>query len=321
MVCEKRFTDRRSSVVDEAITFDRSELFELELELPDNRLDRIAETLIGFDERYERVRRDMHILSNPEDVKTWSNTHYQTVLPICNVIADRYPLMIFEGDVGTGKTATAECSSDRLARQLKRPAMLFKMSTRVRGSGKVGQMSTLINQAFSIVASEAGKKKSAFLIVDEADSLTAARDGQQSHHEDKVAVNTIIQKVDDVRKFGGRILVFLCTNRVSTLDAAILRRAARIETFRRPNDDEREQLIRMDCTGMGMSDAQIRKLVSLTGPDETSRRVGFTYSDLRTRWLPEALGYAFPDRKLTADDLLAAARSISPSPAINGGSK
>src|SRR5262245_38638252 len=201
----------------------------------------------------------MQLLSNPEDVRVWSKAHHQTVLPICEVIADRYPLMVFKGDVGTGKTATAECSSDRLARQLKKPSMLFKMSTRVRGSGKVGQMSTLINQAFGIVTREAGKKKCAFLIVDEADSLTAARDGQQSHHEDKVAVNTIIQKVDDVRKFGGRILVFLCTNRISTLDAAVLRRAARIETFQRPNDDEREQLIRMDCERMGLSDAHIRE--------------------------------------------------------------
>ena len=308
-------------MADEAITFDRSELFELELELPNNRLGDIARTLIGFEDRYERVRKDMHILSNPEEVKNWSKTHYATVLPICEVIADRYPLMIFEGDVGTGKTATAECSSDRLARQLKKPAMLFKMSTRVRGSGKVGQMSSLINQAFGIVASEAGKRKCAFLIVDEADSLTAARDGQQSHHEDKVAVNTIIQKVDDVRRFGGRILVFLCTNRFSTLDSAVLRRAARIETFHRPSGEEREKLIRMDCEGMGLSEKQVLELVSLTGPDATVGRVGFTYSDLRTRWLPEALGYAFPGRKLTPEDLFMAARAISPSPVANGGSK
>jgi len=307
-------------VAEEAITFDRSELFEMELELPNNRLQAIGDKLVGFQDRYERVRRDMHMLSNPDEVKAWSKTHYRTVLPVCDVIMDRYPLMVFEGDVGTGKTATAECASDRLARQLKKPAMLFKMSTRVRGSGKVGQMSTLINQAFGIVAAEAGKKKYAFLIVDEADSLTAARDNHQSHHEDKVAVNTIIQKVDDVRKFGGRILVFLCTNRFSTLDAAVLRRAARIETFQRPNDNEREQLIRMDCHGMGLSDIQIQELVSLTGPRD-SAHPGFTYSDLRTRWLPEALSYAFPDRKLTADDLFMAAAAISPSPVINGGSK
>ena len=66
----------------------------------------------------------------------------------------------------------------------------------------MGQMSSLINQAFEIITKEAGKAKSAFLIIDEADSLSAMRDTGQSHHEDKVAVNTIIQKVDDLRRFG-----------------------------------------------------------------------------------------------------------------------
>lgn len=304
-----------------AETFDRSELFELEMELPDERLQRNALRLIGFDERYGRIRRDMQLLSSPEDLKAWSKKFYKGVLAVCEVMADRYPLIVFEGDVGTGKTATAEAASDRLAREQKKPAMLFKMSTRVRGSGKVGQMSTLINQAFNVVAGEAGRTKYSFLIIDEADSLTSARDNAQSHHEDKVAVNTIIQKVDDIRKFGGRILVFLCTNRISALDPAVLRRAARIETFRRPDDSEREQLIRMDCEGMELSDAVIRELVALTGPTDHPSRVGFTFSDLRSKWLPEALGYAFPDRKLTGDDLLKAARAVTPSPVMNGGAQ
>ena len=103
--------------------------------------------------------------------------------------------------------------SDRIAREsVKKEAMLFKLSTRVRGSGKVGQMSTLLNQAFDVVARQAGKTRQAFLIIDEGDSLASTRDTAQSHHEDKVAVNTIIQKVDDLRRHSGRILVFLCTN-------------------------------------------------------------------------------------------------------------
>ena len=58
----------------------------------------------------------------------------------------------------------------------------------------------------------------------------------------------------------------------------------------------------------------IAELVALTGPSDDPARLGFTYSDLRTRLLPEALGYAFPDRKLTGKDLLKAARSTRPSP-------
>mgnify|MGYP001335384204 CR=1 FL=1 len=295
-----------------------SQLFEIKRLLPDELIMASGKRLVGFDARYDRIRRDLHLLSAPEEVRAWSRRLYGRELPLCEIVADRYPLLIFIGDVGTGKTVTAEAASDRLARETGRVAMLFKLSTRVRGSGKVGQMSSLINEAFAIITKEAGKAKSAFLIIDEADSLSAARDGGQSHHEDKVAVNTIIQKVDDLRRLGGRVLVILCTNRGHALDPAVVRRAARIERFARPDAAEREQMIRMDYEGLALSDTSIRDLVEITGPQEQPKRIGFTFSDLRVRLLPEALGLAFPDRKLTAAELLKAAQSLDPSPAVEG---
>ena len=96
-----------------------------------------------------------------------------------------------------------------------------------------------------------------------------------------MAVNTLIQKVDDLRRFGGRILVFICTNRFNALDPAILRRALIIERFTRPDDDQRRELLEADLAGMGISPATVEKLVALTGPTETSP--GYTYSDIRTR--------------------------------------
>lgn len=295
-----------------------SELFEVERSLPDELILAAGKRLVGFDARYARIRRDLRLLSAPDEVRTWSIQFYGCELPLCEIVADRYPLLIFSGDVGTGKTVTAEAACDRLTREAGRAAMLFKLSTRVRGSGKVGQMSSLINEAFAIITKEAGKAKSAFLIIDEADSLSAARDGTQSHHEDKVAVNTIIQKVDDLRRLGGRVLVILCTNRGHALDPAVVRRAARIEHFDRPGAVEREQLIRMDYEGIGLADKSIRDLVNITGPQKQPKRAGFTFSDFRARLLPEALGLAFPDRKLTAVELMKAAQSLQPSPAVEG---
>ena len=70
----------------------------------------------------------------------------------------------------------------------------------------------------------------------------------------KVAVNTLIQKIDDLKKYDGRVLVFLCTNRFSALDPAIIRRAGRVEIFSRPDEHERELLLKMDCDGLGFSD-------------------------------------------------------------------
>ena len=296
-----------------------SDLFELERLLPDELIAATARRLVGFESRYNRIRSDLRLLSSPDDVRAWSRRFHERELPLCDTVLDRYPLVVFTGDVGTGKTATAEAACDRLARESGRTATLFKLSTRVRGSGKVGQMSALINEAFGIVTREAGKSKSAFLIIDEADSLSAARDEGQSHHEDKVAVNTLIQKIDDLRRLAGRVVLILSTNRGRVLDPAIVRRAARIEVFERPSAAEREELIRMDCDGLGLSEREIRELVQLTGPQENPKRPGFTYSDFRARLLPAALGAAFPTRRMTGNDLLEAVRNVKASPTIGDG--
>jgi AAA+ superfamily predicted ATPase len=296
---------------------EKGALFELELDLPNDKIAAATKRLVGFDPRYERLHRDLRLLADPQELADWSKKFYHKELPICAAVSERYPLVIFAGDVGTGKTATAEGACDRLARESKKEAMLFKLSTRVRGSGKVGQMSTLLNEAFEVVAKQAGKTRQAFLIIDEADSLASTRETAQSHHEDKVAVNTIIQKVDDLRRHNGRILVFLCTNRAMALDPAIVRRAARSEEFNRPTDHEREELFRMDLAGLNIKDQTMRELVRLTGPREG--RPGLTFSDLRAKLLPDALCRAFPSRALTEDDLIAAAKEVRPSPVVGNG--
>lgn len=290
-------------------------LFESELALPDSQLDALGKRLIGFPQRFARMRQLLHLLIDHEGLEQWSKKHYGIRLALLDALLDRYPLVVFEGDVGTGKTATAEAAANALVTELRKEAMLFKLSTRVRGSGSVGEMSTLINKAFDVVSREAGKAKYSFLIIDEADSLAASRSAAQSHHEDKVAVNTLIQKIDEVRRMNGRVLVILCTNRYEALDPAIVRRAAHVEQFLRPSDEERRQLFELDCAGLNLPRGAIDEFVRLTGPGGQHER-GYTFSDLRTRILPEALAQAFPLRMIASDDVLVAIRSIPPSPGI-----
>jgi AAA+ superfamily predicted ATPase len=290
-------------------------LFELELSLPETRLQEKARRLVGFRERFERMHQDLRLLVDREGLEQWSQKHYRKRIAILDSLGDRYPLVIFHGDVGTGKTATAEAASNALASELKKDGILFKLSTRVRGTGNVGEMSNLINKAFGIVSKEAGKERLAVLVIDEADSLAATRSDIQSHHEDKVAVNTLIQKIDDVRRFNGRVLVIFCTNRYSALDPAIIRRAARIEEFRRPDERERKELLEIDCDGMGLEIKEIEKLVALTAPSKPNK-LGYTFSDIRTKLLPEAVARAYPKRKVTYEDFLAAAETIQPSPSL-----
>jgi SpoVK/Ycf46/Vps4 family AAA+-type ATPase len=249
------------------------------------------------------------------DLQKWSQKHHGGPTKICNFVAAQYPLVIFHGDVGTGKTVTAESIANRLVVEDEKAddSILFKLSTRVRGGGKVGEMGTLINQAFREVVKSAGGKRRAILIIDEGDSLAAKRSQEHSHHEDKVAVNTLIQNIDELARFNGRILVFLCTNRQSALDPAILRRAAVKEEFLRPSEEERFDLFNFDLGEFGFSKKEISDLVEATGFNK-KRNASWTYSDIRLRLYPAALANAFPDKKLEIRHLLDSAREIEPSP-------
>ncbi|PHI31768.1 AAA family ATPase [Budvicia aquatica] len=293
----------------------KSSVFESVIDLPQHELTEREKVLLGFENRYQSVHNQLSLLLNQGQLLEWSKKHHKGVLPVCKLVAEQYPLVIFHGDVGTGKTATAECIANRIVRESRtEDSALFKLSNRVRGSGKVGEMGTLLTQAWTEVTEAAGKNRRAILIIDEGDSIAASRSQSQSHHEDKVAVNTLIQGVDDLRKFGGRVVVILCTNRLSVLDAALRRRAAIVEEFTRPGATEREALFRMDLEGMGLSDVQCRQLAAATG--ERGNQPAWTYSDIRTRLYPAAMSRAFPARPLSFDDLMEPLKVMRPSPVM-----
>lgn len=298
-----------------------ADIFDGRIVLPDAELTGRQSDLMGFEERYDRLRRRLRLLMHSGDLNEWSRRHHKVKARVCTFVSAGYPLALFYGDVGTGKTETAECIADRLvrddleAREKVAESELFKLSTRVRGSGRVGEMGTLLNEAFTKVKAAASKSRRAFLIIDEGDSLAASRSQEHSHHEDKVAVNTLIQNIDDLRAFRGRILVFLCTNRLGAVDPAIVRRAAVMERFERPDDAKRLELFRHDLSDLQFADEGLQLLVRATGAGEKGG-VGWTYSDIRTRLYPYALAQVYPDAPLTLDHLLAVARELSPSPAI-----
>ena len=290
-------------------------IFDSEVPLPDPELTHKAKTLLGFDVRYERVRDQLRLLLDIDQIEPWNRQYHDGCLAICDLIKEQHPLVVFHGDVGTGKTATAECIANRLVTESHaEDSVLFKLSNRVRGSGKVGEMGSLLTEAFERVARSAGRSRRAILIIDEGDSLAASRSQEHSHHEDRVAVNTLIQGIDALRRAGGRIVVFLCTNRMHALDAALLRRAAIVEAFRRPSTDERRELFAMDLGALNLTAEQIEELVALTG--HSCEAPGWTYSDIRTRLYPAALARAFPERALHFADLRSSASHLDPSPVM-----
>src|ERR1700687_1225829 len=92
-----------------------AELFELELELPNASIAASAKRLVGFENRYQKLHRALRLLADPEELRAWSRKYHRKELGVCAAVSDRYPLVIFAGDVGTGKTVTAEGACDRLA--------------------------------------------------------------------------------------------------------------------------------------------------------------------------------------------------------------
>lgn len=127
-------------------------------------------------------------------------------------------------------------------------------------------------------------------------------------------MNTLIQGVDDLRQYGGRVVVILCTNRLSVLDAALRRRAAILEEFKRPSDDERRQLFEMDLVGLDLPPTQISDLVDATGA--RGEQPPWTYSDIRTRLYPAALAKAYPLGPLCFEHLKSVATTLHASPVM-----
>ena len=288
--------------------------FDTQRELPSPELENIAATLVGFERHYEALKNHLMVVLMPDRVAEWSWNYHKQIIPLCKVIQQRYPLFLFSGDVGTGKTVTAECAANRLTKDMGKEGFLLKLSTRVRGKGLHGEMSQLIQDAFENLTTQAGKKRLSFLLIDEADSIASLRSTEQMHQEEKAAVNTLIQKIDEIRQVGGRAVVFLCTNRANVIDQAIVRRAALHIEFSRPNKEECLELLTHDLGGIGLTPEELSELASLTAAGGHYGDNGYTFSDFRLRFLPEALARAFPDRALAFGILKETVLAVRPSP-------
>lgn len=290
-------------------------IFDNTIELPNAGIKERTENLIGFEAKYQRIYGNLKLLLDQDGLKSWSIKYHKIELPAISHLTERYPLIILAGDAGTGKTVSAEAIADRMVRELKKEGFFLKLSTRVRGEGLHGQMGNLVNDAFAEVKKQAGKNRLAFLFIDEADAIATTRSTMQMHQEEKAAVNTLIQKIDEIRDLKGRAIVFMATNRLHFIDEAIVRRAAVILEFERPNEQERKDLFQKSLDGIEFSDLQLQEFADLTSPEQNDA-LGHSFSDIRLKILPEAIATSFPDHPLTYEILCATIKNIKPSPQI-----
>lgn len=290
-----------------------SEIFESIIEYPNEQAEKEYQSLVGLDDIKNRLIKECSLLLSIENLEKWSKKyHSNKVISACLVFEKRLPLVVFGGDVGTGKTALAESFGNPMAKLLKNKIYLLRISVQTRGTGLVGEMTQLISKAFrearKIVQE---KQKPAILLIDEADTLAQSREASQMHHEDKAGVNALIQGIDHIRTADQPILVVFCTNRLGAIDPAIIRRAAIIHEFNRPNEEQLKKMFEMYFEDIGLTNEQVMDLVKLAGPND-SHKYGFTYSDIVNKVIPNAIMDVYPDSPLAFSNILNAVKNTKP---------
>jgi SpoVK/Ycf46/Vps4 family AAA+-type ATPase len=290
-------------------------IFDNTTELPNSEIQERTKNLIGFETKFNRIYSNLKLLLDQDSLIEWSKKFHNVELPILSQLKDKYPLIILAGDAGTGKTVSAESIADRMTRELKKEGFFLKLSTRVRGEGLHGQMGNLVNDAFAELKVQAGKKRIAFLLIDEADAIATTRSTSQMHQEEKAAVNTLIQKIDEIRELNGRAVIFMSTNRLHFIDEAIIRRAAIILEFERPTTEERKELFSKSLIGLDFTEEQLNQLADITSP-EKNEDLGYSFSDIRLKILPEAIANSYPDKALSFEIILKTISNVKPSPKI-----
>ena len=291
---------------------------------PDESFGKTYDALIGLDFTKKDMQQKLKVLLNPRIVEAWFSRYYARfpAMQLIQTLRDRYPLIILEGEVGSGKTVLARSIGHVLAREMGCQLVLYVVNAQVRGGGHVGELTQNISRAFDEAERcQEQEQIPVMLLIDEADALARARGSRQTHHEDDAGVNTLIQRIDRLR--GRPMAVIFATNLFQSLDSAILRRAAASFHFDRPDYDQREDVFQRLLGPLGIVQADITRMAIATNPrllsnfDDKFHR--YTYSDISQRIVPMAVETALSEgMPLDRDYMLLACDVVLPTPEYIG---
>ena len=136
------------------------DLFDEELELPDRTAQQRLDRLVGLGSIKAALVTNAIVLLDPTALRTWSVTTHGSVLSIVERFAERTPLFVLAGDVGTGKSTLAETFAQQVAVDRGINVSVLRLSLRSRGTGAVGEMTQLLGDAFDEVVTRSRNLRS-----------------------------------------------------------------------------------------------------------------------------------------------------------------
>ncbi|MCB9300992.1 AAA family ATPase [Candidatus Nomurabacteria bacterium] len=297
--------------------------FEEIISMPSDELQERLANLVGLDTYKDKLIKILTILLNPDKLQRWFDKNHPNANNVSSFINRKPPLIILEGDVGCGKTELGTSIGDSVARKEKIEILLYPMSLSSRGEGRVGEMTQLITSGFDEVI-EMGKKflsktskkarGAVILLVDEADSLAQSRENNQMHHEDKAGVNAFIRGIDRMGYAKIPAATILCTNRINSIDPALRRRATLVLSFKRPDQQQRFEVLKNPLGSLGLTEKEILDISNVDGSEDGTIDYTFTMSDIIQRLLPEIIIDAFPDSPVTYQKVKSIVSSMKPTP-------
>lgn len=262
---------------------------------PNKQAQKDFDNLFGIDSIKQELLRSLLLILDFQRVDGWVKQYHPKADDFLKDLIGTQKLVILSGEVGCGKTMLANSIGTLLANKLDQKVLSLESPTNIRGQGMVGELSARITSLFDQAKHKVSSGKFGLLIIDEADDLATSRSQTQAHHEDRAGVNVLARQIDSLSKEQINLAVILITNRLSTLDPAILRRSDTILKFERPNKDICRKLF-IHLSGkldIKLSDADISDLVNLL----EQKALMFTYSDILKRVLKKALLTAIEEQK------------------------
>lgn len=267
--------------------------------------------LIGLEKQKQELLSHLELIMNPKSLDSWHKEHHGSNLELIKRGLRIPHLVILSGDVGCGKSELAGCVGSKLSELLNDDeVMVYHSPSNLRGSDKVGGISSRIGSLFEQVRLDK-KNKYHILIIDEADDVVNSRDQNHQHLEDRSGVNAIIKEIDALEKAQTRIAVILISNRSNIFDPAVSRRSAKEIKFDRPQKDQIEKLLEIVLGGLEVSKYDFMKLVTIC----EAKNPLFTYSDFFNRiGIQNILNARNEDRALNYVDFLNSVNFLEPSP-------